>query len=278
MYDPDQDRGSVRRLSLANDLHEALEHDGLSVHYQPKIDLRTNAPSGVEALLRWNHPRQGRIPPDEIIPIAEQTGLIKPLTLWILDAALQQQTDWEKQGISLSVAVNLSAWSLQDPRLAQEVAEALERWNVSPTRLELEITESAMMSDPHRSLEILTQLAEMGIGLSVDDYGTGFSSLAYLKRLPVGTIKIDKSFVMSMDLDEGNAVIVRSTIELAHNLGLAVVAEGVESKIVSERLAELGCDTAQGYYYCRPDSADDILRWLRESPWGSAIARKASVH
>ncbi len=277
-YDEAQDQGGVRRLALANDLHEALEHDGLSAHFQPKIDLRTGTPMGVEALLRWEHPRQGPIRPDEVIPIAEKTGLIKPLTLWMLDATLQQQAEWARQGIQLKVAVNLSMWSLQDPKLTQEVADALERWNVPANQLELEITESAMMSDPRRSLEILTQLSEMGIGLSVDDYGTGFSSLAYLKRLPVDTIKIDKSFVMNMDVDKSSAVIVHSTIELAHNLGLSVVAEGVESKIVSERLAELGCDIAQGYYYCRPNSAENCTKWLSESPWGVAMAKKASLH
>jgi diguanylate cyclase (GGDEF)-like protein len=278
VYDPEQDRGSVRRLSLANDLHEALEHDALSVHFQPKIDLRSNGPQGVEALLRWDHPRQGRIPPDEIIPIAEQTGLIKPLTLWVLDASLQQLVEWQRQGIELKVAVNLSMWSLQDPKFTAEVAEALARWKVPATQLELEITESAMMSDPKRSLEILTQLSQMGVGLSVDDYGTGFSSLAYLKRLPVDTIKIDKSFVMNMDLDDGNAAIVRSTIELAHNLGLTVVAEGVENEVIAARLVELGCDTAQGYHYCRPADAESCTRWLRESPWGTAAVRKSSVH
>ena len=278
LYDPTQDRGNVRRLSLANDLHDALEKDALSVHFQPKVDLRSNASTGVEALLRWEHPRQGRIPPDEIIPIAEQTGLIKPLTLWVLDASLQQMVEWRRQGIELKVAVNLSMWSLQDPKFTDEVAESLERWKVPASQLELEITESAMMSDPTRSMDILTQLSQMGVGLSVDDYGTGFSSLAYLKRLPVDTIKIDKSFVMNMDLDDSNAVIVRSTIELAHNLGLVVVAEGVESKIIADRLAELGCDTAQGYYYCRPADGESCTRWLRESPWGTAMVKKASMH
>jgi diguanylate cyclase (GGDEF)-like protein/PAS domain S-box-containing protein len=275
VYDPAQDKGGGRRLSLANDLHEALERDSLSVHFQPKIDLRRGAAIGVEALLRWDHPRQGWIAPDEIIPIAERTGLIRPLTSWILDAALQQQMEWERLGIRLKVAVNLSMWSLQDPKFTQEVAESLERWKVPAQQLELEITESAMMSDPGRSLEILTQLSEMGIGLSIDDYGTGFSSLAYLRRLPVETIKIDRSFVMNMDLDDGNAVIVRSTIDLAHNLGLAVVAEGVENKSISDRLVELGCDTAQGYYYCRPTDPESCTRWLRESPWGSAMTKQA---
>jgi EAL domain-containing protein (putative c-di-GMP-specific phosphodiesterase class I) len=223
-------------------------------------------------LLRWEHPRQGSIRPDEVIPIAERTGLIKPLTMWMLDASLQQHVEWARQGIDLKVAVNLSMWSLQDPKLAHEIRESLDRWEVDATRLELEITESAMMHDPRRSLEILTQLHEMGIGLSVDDFGTGFSSLAYLKRLPVGTIKIDKSFVMNMDVDESSAVIVRSTIELAHNLGLTVVAEGVESKAISEQLQRLGCDTAQGYYYCRPSSPEVCARWLRESPWGAAMS------
>lgn len=278
VYEPSLDTGSARRLSLANDLHEALERDALSLAFQPIVDLRSQTTVAVETLLRWQHPKQGPIPPDEIVPIAERTGLIKPLTMWILHAALQQQAEWERQGLSLRVSVNLSVWSLQDPKLIDEVREALQQWSVPAAKLELEITEGAMMADPRRSLEILTQLREMGVGLAVDDYGTGFSSLAYLKRLPVDTIKVDKSFVMAMDKDDDDAAIVRSTIELAHILGLRVVAEGVESKAISDKLVALGCDTAQGYYYCRPAPAEACARWLKESPWGGAAFRKASMH
>lgn len=276
IYDPGQDQSSVRRLALANDLHEALAHDALSVHFQPIVDLRAGSVIGVETLLRWQHPPQGPIRPDEIIPLAERSDLIKPLTLWVLDAALQQQADWERQGWSLGVSVNLSVRSLQEPKLIQQIDEALAHWKVPPTKLELEITESAMMSDPRRSLEILTQLSEMGVHLAVDDYGTGFSSLAYLKRLPVDAIKIDKSFVMTMDRDEDDAAIVRSTVELAHLLGLTVVAEGVESQAISDGLAALGCDAAQGYHYCRPCSADVLGRWLGESRWGETMFTKLS--
>ncbi len=275
MYEYEQDQGNVRRLALASDLHDALEQNGISAHFQPQIDMRTGMVTGVEALLRWEHPRQGQIRPDEVIPIAERTGLIKPLTLWMLDASLQQHVEWAKQGMDLKVAVNLSVWSLQDPKLAQEIQATLDYWRVLPTQLELEITETAMMSDPRRSLEILTQLHQMGIALSMDDFGTGFSSLSYLKRMPVQTIKIDKSFVMTMDVDENSAIIVRSTIELAHNLGLNVIAEGVESKVIMDRLRELGCDTAQGYYFCRPISGQACTKWLRESDWGMPLPAKA---
>lgn len=277
IYDPAQDRDNVRRLALANDLHDALERDSLSVHFQPIVDLRAGCAIGVETLLRWQHPTQGPIRPDEIIPIAERSGLIKPLTLWVLDAALQQQAEWQRQGASLRVSVNLSVWSLQEPKLIQDIEEALAHWSTPASNLELEITESAMMSDPRRSLEILTQLSEMGVRLAVDDYGTGFSSLAYLKRLPVDSIKIDKSFIMTMDRDEEDAAIVRSTVELAHMLGLSVVAEGVESQPISDRLAALGCDMAQGYHYCRPASADTLDHWLRESPLGGPVFSRTSM-
>jgi len=269
VYHPEHDRDAVKRLELANELHDAIDADELELYYQPKIDLQTGKVMGAEALLRWQNPKRGMVPPDEMIPIAEHNGMIKRLTLWVLNAALQQCAQWRKQGIELSVAVNLSVWNLQDPMLIEEIESRLVHWQVPANLLELEITESAMMADPKFSLATLKKLDSMGIALAIDDYGTGFSSLAYLKKLPVDIIKIDKSFVLSMDVDDDDAVIVKSTIELAHNLGLKVVAEGVESEAISRMLLALGCNTAQGYHYCRPISAAAFTRWLLELSQGS---------
>ena len=268
VYHPEHDRDAVKRLELANELHNAIDANELELYYQPKIDLKTGKVTGVEALLRWQNPKRGMVPPDELIPIAEHNGMIKRLTLWVLNAALQQCAQWREQGIDLSVAVNLSVWNLQDPMLIEEIENRLAHWQVPANLLELEITESAMMADPKFSLATLKKLDSMGIALAVDDYGTGFSSLAYLKKLPVDIIKIDKSFVLSMDVDDDDAVIVKSTIELAHNLGLKVVAEGVESEAISRMLLALGCNTAQGYHYCRPISSVAFTNWLRELPQG----------
>jgi diguanylate cyclase (GGDEF)-like protein len=269
VYHPEQDRDAVKRLELANELHDAIDANQLELYYQPKIDLQTGKVTGVEALLRWHNPARGMVPPDEIIPIAEHNGMIKRLTLWVLNAALQQCAQWRSQGIELSVAINISVWNLQDPMLIEEIENKLARWKVPANLLELEITESAMMADPASSLMALKKLDSMGIALTVDDYGTGFSSLAYLKKLPVDIIKIDKSFVLSMDTDADDAIIVKSTIELAHNLGFKVVAEGVESDAISRMLLALGCNTAQGYHYCRPIGSVAFTRWLLELPKGS---------
>jgi len=268
VYHPEHDRDAVKRLELANELHDAIDADELELHYQPKIDLQTGKVVGVEALLRWQNPKRGMVPPDEIIPIAEHNGMIKRLTLWVLNAALKQCAQWRAQGIELSVAVNLSVWNLQDPMLIEEIENKLAHWQVPANLLELEITESAMMADPKFSLAALKKLDSMGIVLAVDDYGTGFSSLAYLKKLPVDIIKIDKSFVLSMDVDDDDATIVKSTIELAHNLGFKVVAEGVESEAIARLLHALGCNTAQGYHFCRPVNSAAFTRWLQELPQG----------
>ena len=276
VYQPEHDRDAVKRLELANELYDAIAANELELHYQPKIELKSGKVTGVEALLRWQNPKRGMIPPDEMIPIAEHNGMIKQLTLWVLNAALQQCAKWHEQGIELGVAVNLSVWNLQDPMLIKEIQNMLAHWQVPAHRLELEITESAMMSDPKFSLATLKKLDAMGIALAIDDYGTGFSSLAYLKKLPVDIIKIDKSFVMAMDKDDDDAIIVKSTIELAHNLGFKVVAEGVESDTITRLLLALGCDTAQGYHYCRPINSAALTRWLQELPSGSAALNQLS--
>ncbi len=267
VYSTEQDHYSPHRLALIGELRYAIEHDDLVLHYQPKIHLQTGRVIGVEALVRWQHQHRGLIPPDEFIPLAERTGLIKPLTLSVVIAALRQAQMWHRDGLRLSVAVNLSARNLQDPQLPEQVARLLQSAGVAPACLELEITESTIMADPARALDVLTRLDRMGLVLAIDDFGTGYSSLGYLKRLPVSSIKIDKSFVRNMAADDNDAVIVRSTIELAHNLGLTVVAEGVETQYLWDRLAALGCDAAQGYYMSQPMPASDLTRWFHESPW-----------
>jgi len=267
-YTSDRDEHSSSRLALMGDLRRAIERDELVVYYQPKIACATSRVSGAEALVRWRHPEQGLLFPDKFIPLAEQSGLMKPLTLWVLRDVLRQIREWNDQGMFLSVAVNLSARSLQDAELPGEVAEALELAGVDFSALELEITESAVMADPVRALEIVTGLANLGIHLSIDDFGTGYSSMAYLKRLPVRNLKIDKSFVLDMLTNENDGTIVRSIINLGHDLGLNVIAEGVETPEIFERLRQLNCDEAQGYYMSKPISSADFTRFVTESPWG----------
>ena len=269
VYDPTKDQHSLRNLSLMGALRAAIEENQLVLYYQPKVNMQTGRVSGVEALVRWQHPEHGLMYPDDFIPLAEQTGLIKQVTLWVLQHALAQNVEWNELGVDLSMAVNLSARNLQDNTFPEEVGEVLRSYQSTQlSRLRFEITETAMMADPARAADILNALGAMGIRLSIDDFGTGYSSLAYLKQLPVAELKIDKSFVIGMALDENDATIVRSTIELAHNIGLRVVAEGVEDQRTYEMLAELGCDVVQGYYISRPVSPQELLRWLQQPPWG----------
>jgi diguanylate cyclase (GGDEF)-like protein len=266
-YSPDSDYHSPARLALVDDLRSAIDERALTLHYQPKVAFSNGEVVGVEALARWDHPRRGAISPVEFIELAEQSGLINPLTFYVLDRALEQMNEWLSKGVDLTVSVNLSLQSLLDLQLPAIVAEMLERWRVPPAHLILEITESCMMSDPARTMAILNKLNDMGVRLSIDDFGTGYSSLSYLKRLPVTELKIDKSFVMEMLTDDSNAVIVRSTIDLAKNLGLAVVAEGVASDAIYANLIELGCTIAQGFHISQPMPAADIKRWLGGSQW-----------
>ena len=264
LFEPQLDRYSPRRLSLAGALRSAIADGEIVLYFQPKAELTTGKIIGVEALARWQHPRLGLIGPSEFVPIAEQTGLIGPLTSHVLEEALRQVREWSDNGEELSVAVNLSARSFLDSQLAVEIPKLLERTGVPARLLELEITESMLMLDPARAKATLDRLSSIGLSLSVDDFGTGYSSLANLKRLPVDGIKIDKSFVIDMPHDQSDAAIVRSTIDLAHNLGLKVVAEGVESHEAWRRLEELGCDLAQGFHVSRPLPADAMTRLLAE--------------
>lgn len=267
IYSKDKDNNTLNRVTLMNDLRTAIEYNTLMLYYQPKVNLKTGIITDVEALLRWNHPNYGFIPPDEFIPIAEQNGLIKQLTMWVLDQALQQCNTWHKLGINIGVAVNLSTKNLQDMTLPEQVSELLTKWNISPSNLILEITESSLMADPVQAMEVLQRLKKLGISLSIDDFGTGYSSLAYLKNLPVDEIKVDKSFVMEMNQFNTDSMIVRSVINIAHNLGLKVVAEGVENQLIWEMLNSLNCDTAQGYFISRPIPGDALYQWSLESAY-----------
>jgi diguanylate cyclase (GGDEF)-like protein len=267
IYSPKMDQYSPHRLTLMSELRQAIEQDDLLLYYQPKINVRTDQITDVEVLIRWQHKDHGMIAPDEFISLAERTGLIKQLTRWVLKNALQQAVLWRKSGTDIGVAVNLSTKNLLDPEFPDIIAGLLASYDLQPKYLILEITETAIMADPEMALEVLTRIAKMGVRISVDDFGTGYSSLSYLKKLPVGEIKIDKSFVTDMLEKDNDAVIVHATIELAHNLGLEAVAEGVENEETLLKLKELGCDVLQGFHICKPIPAKDLTQWLESSPW-----------
>lgn len=262
VYAAERDQYSPSRLALVTELRRGMEDEEFVLHYQPKVDLKTGEAIVVEALVRWDHPMRGMIPPDEFIPLAEHTGLIEPLTMYVLDKALRQVNHWRDQGIDLTVAVNMSPRNLLDLHFPDHVEAMLKKWKLPPGRLHLEITESTLVSDPTRAMAILGRLDQMRVEMSIDDFGTGYSSLGHLRKLPVKELKIDKSFVMNMGIDESDAIIVRSTIDLGRNLGLRVVAEGVEDAETWHQLVMLGCDYAQGYYRSRPMPADELPRWM----------------
>jgi diguanylate cyclase (GGDEF)-like protein/PAS domain S-box-containing protein len=262
-YDGSTHEHDVTSLTLVADLRRAISEHELVLYYQPKAALESGVVTSVEALVRWIHPERGLIPPDSFIPLAQETSLIGPLTLYVIEEALRQVRSWREQGIKLSIAVNLSTRNLLDRGFPDLVKELLDRWEVSAEDLELEVTESSMLANPTRAKAVLNELSELGIRLSIDDFGTGYSSLAYLRELPVDEIKIDRSFVIGMGAEAGDAVIVRSTVDLGRNLGLEVVAEGVETIEHWEQLRALGCNTAQGYYLSRPVPADELCEWLR---------------
>jgi diguanylate cyclase (GGDEF)-like protein len=265
LYSAERDEYSPARLALVAELRRALDEHELVLYYQPKAQLADGAIAGVEALVRWNHPQRGLLAPAEFIPVAEHTGLIKEVTLYVLRQALQQLRLWEAEGLVLTVAVNLSARDLLDFDLPEVIGAILSDNGVAATRLELEITETVLLSDPMRARAILSRLSAMGVKLAIDDFGTGYSSLAYLKRLPVSEIKIDRSFVTNMNTDRSDAAIVRSTIDLGRNLGLTVVAEGVETEADWAQLKALNCNFAQGYHLSRPIPADEVAGWVARS-------------
>ena len=275
-YNHDTDRHSPARLALLGELRRGMARGELFLHYQPKISLSTGAVTGVEALARWRHPERGLVPPDEFIPFAEHTGLIGPLTRCVLDIALAQVKAWSDAGHRIPVAVNISARNLLDDQLVRQVTELLTRHQLPADMLELEVTESAIMLEPKRAQAILRQLHALGIRISIDDFGAGYTSLAQLKNLPVSELKIDKSFVLTMRSDRENALIVRSIVDLGHNLGLSVVAEGVETADAANTLTGYHCDLAQGYHLCRPVPAEAFFDWhcrrLHEAASASPLA------
>jgi diguanylate cyclase (GGDEF)-like protein len=263
VYASERDGHSRARLALAAELQDAITNGSLTLHFQPKASLRTGAIVGVEALVRWQHPERGLLPPAEFVPLVERSGLGRMLTLEVIDQALRAERAWRAEGLELTVAVNTSAATLLDVRFPDDVAGLLQRWAAPAGVLGLELTEETIMTDPQRAQDVLARLSEIGVDLSLDDFGTGYSSLSMLKRLPVRELKIDRSFVMGILDDRGDAAIVRSTVDLARNLGLRVVAEGVESAEAWDLLARWGCDLAQGYHLSRPIPLGELLALLQ---------------
>lgn len=263
-YDLGSDRRSPERLAMLGELRRGLDRGELFLDYQPKVSLSTGKVTGVEALVRWQHPVRGLVRPDEFIPFAELTGIIGSLTQYVLNLALCQVRTWADVGISVPVAVNISARNLLDDKLVHQIVDLLERYKLNPNMLVLEVTESAIMLDSNAAREVLMQLHAMGIRIAIDDFGAGYTSLAQLKDLPISELKIDKSFVLAMQSDQANELIVRSVVDLGHNLGMSVIAEGVETADVLDALSIYHCDTAQGFHLCRPVSADAFMQWYEE--------------
>jgi diguanylate cyclase (GGDEF)-like protein/PAS domain S-box-containing protein len=276
LYNPEKDLTSVRHLALRGELQKAVEQDHLVLHFQPKILSKSNQVFGMEVLVRWNHPEHGLLFPDEFIPLAENTGLIKPITRWVLRAAAAQYSEWHRRGLEIPLSVNCSARNLMEDDLPHAIDSILRKHGVPPRQVTLEITETSLIEDPDRALQVATYLHSQGLSISIDDFGTGYSSLDYLRKLPVQELKIDKSFVMKLDQSRGDEKIVLSIIDLAHNLGLKAVAEGVENATVWERIREMGCDVGQGYFFARPMAVEALDEWLRTSTW-SVSHRVASA-
>lgn len=267
IYDESLNTHSVQRLSLMSELRSAIEENQLTLYYQPKLNLMTNRVENVECLVRWIHPEHGFIGPDDFIPLAEQTGAIRDLTHWALRVALTQHCTWRDKGVELVMAINISAIDLVDLKLPAYVSELLSEYNVDAKFMTLEVTESAVMAEPEQAIKALDMLQRMGVSLSIDDFGTGFSSMAQLKKMPVSELKIDKSFVLDLSTNKDDATIVKSTTDLAHNLGLKVVAEGVEDEIALQHLRNLDVEMAQGYFIAKPLPVDQFDEWLQGSEY-----------
>jgi len=265
IYQSSEDNYTVSRLALMSELRQSMSNESLSVYYQPKVNLITGEIDGAEALLRWNHEERGFIPPDEFIPLAEQTGLIQPLTYWVMEQAAKQCAIWKKNGHFLSVSVNVSVNCIHDTLLPEKIIDIIDKYNLAASQIIIELTENVFMKDPVVCKKVLKKTDDKGIEISIDDFGTGYSSLSYLKQLPIKEIKIDRSFVLEMLADDNDAVIVQTTTDLAHNLGMRVVAEGVESLDIIKRLQAMGCDLAQGYYYSRPVNSSDFIAFIESN-------------
>jgi diguanylate cyclase (GGDEF)-like protein len=274
-FDDKYDKNRADRLSLMSELRQAVEKNELMLFYQPKVDLATSEVKYVEALVRWEHPVRGFVPPDQFIPFAEQTGYIKAITNWVIERAISQCAEWLSRGVELAISVNVSARDLIHTSLPTKVSSLLAKYHVPPRLLWLEITESAIIDDPAHAIATLDKLYALGIKLSIDDFGTGYSSLAYLKRMPVHELKIDRTFVMGMAEHMSDETIVRSTIDLGHNMGLKVVAEGVENVEVLNQLRALNCDLAQGYHLSRPLPPERLEVWLQE--WDAKLLSESVV-
>ena len=272
LYHEADDAPTRRRMMMFGWLRTGVQRDELRLHYQPKVDLRSGEIVGAEALVRWNSPDLGLVSPSEFIPLAEQTSLIRPLTTWVLSEAFRQLGDWLDRRMDMSLAVNLSARSLSDDKLLGQLAELLDKSHVTPERVTMEVTESGVMANPERAARILERLRALGFGLSIDDFGTGYSSLNYVRTLPACELKLDRSFVRDIDTNTSNAAIVRAVVDLAHGLGLKVVAEGVETRADAEAVRALGCDLMQGYYVSRPLPAEEFERFFAAYP-DSAVAQ-----
>lgn len=264
IYSPGITKEIASLWGMENEILGALEHDEFEVFYQPKICLRENRPIGAEALLRWNSPRRGLVPPDIFIPVAEAAGSIRALTWFVLNTALRQSSSWTKKWPNLAVSVNVTAIDIRDSEFVDVITEAVGMWGGVYERLTLEITESAIVTDPETCFERLRELGEKGVGISIDDFGTGYSSLSHFKNIPANEIKVDKSFVMNMLNDKADELIIRSIVDLAHNFDKKVIAEGVENVEVEALLREIGCDYVQGYYYEKPMPHAQIVDWLRD--------------
>ena len=281
-YSPENDPHSVRNLTLTGDLRRAIEGDGLDLAFQPKIDLRSGSIAGVEVLARWLRPAQGWVSPDEFIAHAEHCGLIMPLTKWVLNAALQHGSAWRRAGHDIDIAVNLSARLLHHAAIIPTIMSMLRRWDYPAHRLTLEVTENALLADPNHAMEVVEELAGLGIKVSIDDFGKGYSSLSYLKTLAARELKIDKSFVLGLDENVSDSMIVKSVIALAHDLGLRVVAEGIETMRALEMLVGFRCDLGQGFLFGQPKSAEDLGEWLdakraAEAPCIAPVGAEAGI-
>ena len=266
IYNSELDVNTVERLSLINDLKLAIPGDQLELHFQPKLCLKTWKVTHAEALVRWQHPTLGMVPPDDFIHIAEQTGQIKALTRWVFLSALTQSKQWSELGLELNIAINISAENLKEPDFYEFICESMTQQGITAEKLTLEITESSVVEDPESAIKLLSKFKSRGIKISIDDYGTGYSSLAQLKQLPVHELKIDKSFIQRLENDEDDQIIVKSTIDLAHNMGLHVVAEGIEDQFSLTWLARHQCELAQGYFISRPKPANELTPWLLNPP------------
>jgi EAL domain-containing protein (putative c-di-GMP-specific phosphodiesterase class I) len=277
IYDKSEDKHDIRQLGFEVELRDAIENDDLTLHYQPKIDVKNKQVASAEVLLRWNHAEHGYIPAEEISLLAEKTGLITPLSKWVVKNAIEQLATWITKGIELPISINLSVWNLQDPDFFDYVDNVLKETAVPAAMITFEITESAVMSDPESAIKTLQQLSNIGANLSIDDYGTGFSSLQYLKIMPINEIKIDKSFVTDMVDYDNDAVIVRSIIDLSHNLGMTVVAEGVETQDVFDILEILSCDVIQGYHISRPIPSQKLEQWLSMRKNDSIVSKNSNI-